>query len=58
VASRRRAAAERLFFELEKHGPRYSLYRKIGGFTPQHNLTLDEIEKILELWKLQGPHGG
>jgi hypothetical protein len=60
-ASRERAAqylAERLFFDLEKHGDSYSLYRKIGGFAPQHNLSLDEVEKVLELWKLQGPHGG
>jgi hypothetical protein len=60
-AGRERAAeylAERLFFELEKRGDLYSLCRKIGGFTPQHNLTLTEVEKLLELWKLQGPHGG
>jgi hypothetical protein len=60
-ASRERAAqylAERLFFQLEKHGSLYSLSRKTGEFTPQHNLTLDEVEKVLELWKLQGPHGG
>ena len=58
---RERAAeylAERLFFELEKHGDLYSLYRKIGGFTPEQNLPLAEVEKVLELWKLQGPHGG
>jgi hypothetical protein len=61
VASRLRAAqylAERLFFELKKHGDHYWLYRKIDGFTPQHDLTLEEVEKVLELWKLQGPHGG
>jgi hypothetical protein len=61
VASRNRAAqylAERLFFQLEKYGDLYSLCRKTGRFTPQHNLTLTEVEKLLELWKLQGPHGG
>jgi hypothetical protein len=61
VASRYRAVqylAERMFFDLEKHGDRYSLSRKLGGFTPQRNLTLNEVEKVLELWKLQGPHGG
>jgi hypothetical protein len=61
VASRYRAAeylAERMFFDLEKHRDRYSLSRKIGGFAPQHNLTLNEVEKVLELCKLQGPHGG
>ena len=59
VAGRRRAVeylAERLFFELERDGDLYSIYRKIGGFTPRHDLTLDEVEKVLELWKLQGPH--
>jgi hypothetical protein len=50
--------AERMFFHLEKRRDRYSLSRKIGGFTPQHNLTLSQVEEILELWKLQGPHGG
>jgi hypothetical protein len=50
--------AERLFFELERDGDLYSIYRKIGGFTPRHDLTLDEVEKVLVLWKLQGPHGG
>lgn len=61
VASRQRNAeylAERLFFQLEKQGDLYSLCRKTGGFTPQQNLTLTEVEKVLELWKLQGPHGG
>lgn len=60
-ASRERSAeylAERMFFELEKHGNRYSLCRKLGDFIPQHDLTLAEVEKTLELWKLRGPHGG
>jgi len=50
--------AERLFFELEKEGERYSLCRKTGDFVPQSDLTLDEVERLLERWKLQGPHGG
>jgi hypothetical protein len=58
---RERAAndlAERLFFELEKQGDRYSLYRKIGDHARRDNLTLDEVEQVLERWKLEGPHGG
>ena len=50
--------AERLSFDLEKQGDFYSLRRKTGGFEPQHNLSLDEVEKVLQLWKLKGPHGG
>lgn len=58
---RERAAydlAERMFFKLEKHGDRFSLRRKTGGFAPQDSLTIEEVEQMLELWKLEGPHGG
>jgi len=58
---RERAAydlAERLFFELEKHGDRFSLRRKIGDHAGRDDLTLDEVEQVLERWKLEGPHGG
>jgi hypothetical protein len=58
---RERAAndlAERLFFELEKQGDSYSLCRKIGDHARRDNLTLDEVEHVLERWKLEGPHGG
>jgi hypothetical protein len=58
---RERAAndlAERLFFKLEKQGDRYSLRRKIGDHARRYNLTLDEVEHVLERWKLEGPHGG
>jgi len=58
---RERAAsdlAERLFFELEKRGDRYSLCRKIGDHERRDDLTLDEVEHLLERWKLEGPHGG
>ena len=61
ATGRERAAAnlaERMFFALEKHGDRFSLSRKTGGFDPKHNLTIEEGEELLELWKLQGPHGG
>jgi hypothetical protein len=53
-----RGLAEKLFFVLTKDDSGYSLSRKVGEFEPQHGLTLDEVERILELWKLQGPHGG
>jgi hypothetical protein len=58
---RERAAsdlAERLFFELKKHGDRFSLRRKIGDHARRDNLTIDEVEQVLERWKLEGPHGG
>jgi hypothetical protein len=47
-----------LFFKLEKQGDRYSLLRKIGDHARRYNLTLDEVEHVLERWKLEGPHGG
>ena len=46
--------AERLLFELEKQGDRYSLGRKTGDHARRDNLTLDEVEHVLERWKLQG----
>jgi hypothetical protein len=62
---RERAAgdlAERLFFELEKQGNRYSLCRKIGSHARRGNLTLDEVGHVLALeargatWRLtSGP---
>jgi hypothetical protein len=58
---RERAAndlAERLFFELRKNGDRFSLRRKIGDRARRDDLTLDEVEQVLERWKLEGPHGG
>jgi len=48
---RERAAsdlAERLFFELETRGDRYSLCRKIGDHARRDDLTLDEVEHLLE----------
>lgn len=58
---RERAAndlAERLFFDLEKQGDRFSLRRKIGDHARRDNLTISEVEQVLERWKLEGPHGG
>lgn len=58
---RERAAydlADRLFFEMERQGRRYSLRRKIGDHAERVNLTIEEVERVLERWKLEGPHGG
>jgi len=60
TAQRERAAfdlAERLFFKLQKQGNGYSLRRDVGEFAPQTDLSLDEVEQLLERWKLQGPGG-
>ncbi|MGE5259374.1 MAG: hypothetical protein ACM3MH_00700 [Actinomycetota bacterium] len=60
-SDRERAAyhlADRLFFALDKHGDSYWLRRKIGDHAERDNLTIDEVEKVLERWKLEGPHGG
>ena len=60
TAQRERAAfdlAERLFFKLQKQGNGYSLRRDVGEFAPQTHLSLDEVEQLLERWKLQGPGG-
>jgi len=61
TTDRERAAsdlAERLFFELEKNGDRFSLRRKIGDRARRDDLTIGEVEQVLERWKLEGPHGG
>jgi hypothetical protein len=51
--------AEKLFFKLDR-GEGYALCRTAGMSGPVHreNLSLDEVEQELELWKLRGPHGG
>ena len=52
--------ADKLFFELDRQGIRYSLRRTAGvsGTVRRENLSLDEVERELEMWKLRGPHGG
>ena len=61
LARRERKAkrlAAKLFFELQ--GIRYSLRRTAGvsGTVRRENLSLDEVERELDMWKLRGPHGG
>ena len=63
LARRERKAkrlAAKLFFELDRQGIRYSLRRTAGvsGTVRRENLSLDEVERELDMWKLRGPHGG
>jgi hypothetical protein len=53
-----RKLAERLFFTMHKRGELYSLHRDVEVDVRHENLSLDEVESILETWKLRGPHGG
>jgi hypothetical protein len=57
---RLRQLASRLFFTLEPKGSRNDLYRDADVERPvrHEGLTLDEVEQILNRWKLRGPHGG
>ena len=52
--------AAKLLFRFERRGTRFSLYRDVDVPKPvRHDeLTLDEVEDILNTWKLRGPHGG
>ena len=51
--ARLREVASKLFFTLKNQGLRFSLY------SIRHDgLSLDEVEDILNIWKLRGPHGG
>ena len=63
LARRERKAkrlAAKLFFKLDRQGIRYSLRRTAGvsGTVRRENLSLDEVERELDMWKLRGPHGG
>jgi hypothetical protein len=57
---RLRELAAKLLFNFERRGARFSLYRDVDVPKPvRHDeLTLDEVEDILNTWKLRGPHGG
>ena len=52
-----RRLAEKMFFKLERQGDHYTLWRTAGIPEPvrREHLSLDEVEKELDLWKLQGP---
>jgi hypothetical protein len=52
--------ASKLFFRMEEHDLRYTLFRDVDVDQPvRHDgVTLDEVEDILNTWKLRGPHGG
>lgn len=63
LARRERKAkrlADKLFFKLDRQGDRYSLFRTAGvsAAVSRENLSLDEVERELELWKLRGYQGG
>jgi hypothetical protein len=62
-SDRERAAAHlaaELLFRIEKQGNRFTLERDadVRGPVRRENLTLDEVEELLETWKLRGFHGG
>ena len=58
--ARLRELASKLFFTLETKGARFVLYRDVDVWRPVRHeaLTLDEVEDLLNRWKLRGPHGG
>jgi hypothetical protein len=58
--ARLRELAARLLFTLENQESRFALYRDVDVPKPvRHDrLTLDEVEDVLNTWKLRGPHGG
>jgi hypothetical protein len=55
-----RELASQLLFSMENQGGRFRLYRDADVSRPvrHEGLTLDEVEEILNTWKLRGPHGG
>jgi hypothetical protein len=58
--ARLRELASKLFFTLKSQGSRFALYRDVDvpKVVRHDDLTLDEVEDILNTWKLRGPHGG
>ena len=62
--AREKAAAKlatELLFRLERRGERFfTLERHVDVDAPvrHENLTLDEVENLLETWKMRGFHGG
>jgi hypothetical protein len=58
--ARLRELASRLLFTLENQGSRFALSRDVDvpKLVRHDHLTLDEVEDVLNTWKLRGPHGG
>ena len=55
-----RELARMLLFTLEQKGTGFTLTREADLSTPvrHENLTLDQVEELLNTWKLRGFHGG
>jgi hypothetical protein len=55
-----RSLAERLQFEVEQRGDRFTLTRTVDVSRPvvEERLTLSQAEELLERWKLRGLGGG
>ena len=55
-----RVLAERLEFRMDGSNGRYTLTRTadLSRTEREENLTLDQVEKLLETWKLRGLGGG
>ena len=58
--SQLRELAERLEFQVEQRGDRFTLTRTADVSRPvvEEGLTLSEAEELLERWKLRGLGGG
>jgi hypothetical protein len=58
--ARLRELASKLLFTMQNQGARFGLYRDADVSSPvrHEGLTLDEVEDILNTWKLRGLHGG
>jgi hypothetical protein len=57
--ARLRELASKLFFTLKGQGSQFVLCRDVDvpEVVQHHGLTLDEVEDVLNTWKLRG-HGG
>jgi hypothetical protein len=58
--ARLRELASKLLFTMQNQGSRFGLYRDadVSRSVRHEGLTLDEVEDILNTWKLRGLHGG
>lgn len=55
-----RALAKRMQFRMEKSGDRFTLTRTADLSRPERatDLSLDDVQKLLDTWKLRGLGGG